>query len=332
VQSKSIQELTALKQKIASGVFHFDEMALRIFRFQYEYNSLYQKYCNLIKVNQGQVNRVVDIPFLPIEFFKYHQISSRADQEELIFTSSATTGSVVSRHYIYDLLLYQKHCVKLFETSFGKLDNKCFLFLLPSYLERKGSSLVAMANYFVEKTQQNGSGFYLNQFAMLKDEIWKQELAGKEVFLFGVSFALLDFADYLEDKLPSRLVVIDTGGMKGRKKEITKDQLHKRLKMQFGVTSIFSEYGMTELLSQAYANSEGWFTQSNYLRVFCRTPKDPFEVREEGRGALNLIDLANIDSISFIASADQGVVTKESFEVLGRLDHTDIRGCNLMML
>jgi hypothetical protein len=263
---------------------------------------------------------------MPIQFFKNHKVSCN-NKHSHVFKSSGTKGTR-SKHYIFDIKLYVECFEKIFKSNYGNIKGKIILGLLPSYIEQGYSSLVFMVDHLIKLSEQTKSGFYLNNYRKLYDLI--NNVNEKKIILFGVSYALLDFIE--KYNLSSKnLTVIETGGMKGRRKEITRDELHERLKIGFGTESIHSEYGMTELLSQAYSKKDGIFKTPNWLKVYCRDINNPLNIKSSGKGVLNFIDLANINSCSFIATEDIGqVYTNNSFEVLGRLDESDIRGCNLM--
>lgn len=303
---------------------NFNVEALKIFNYQYNNNKVYNKYCNLLKITN--VSKVQEIPFLPIQFFKSHKIIC-SDNYSHIFKSSGTEG-IRSKHYISDINLYVKSFVETFKIQYGEIKGSIVLGLLPSYLEQGNSSLVFMVNHLINSSEQKESGFYLNNYKKLFDLI--NNIKDKKIILFGVSYALLDFVEKYPVK-SKNLIIIETGGMKGRKKEITKEELYIKLEKGFHTGLIHSEYGMTELLSQAYSKKNGVFKTTNWLKVFNRNINNPFDVKSKGKGLLNFIDLANINSCSFIATDDIGeVFSNDSFKVLGRLNESDIRGCSLM--
>lgn len=307
---------------------NFNDYALDIFHFQAKNNPVYAQYLDLIDKQPSTVKEIKQIPFLPISLFKSHRVSSIEFKEEHIFESSSTTGINTSKHHIRSLDQYHRNTEIIFEQLIGKLSNYEILGLLPSYLERKNSSLVSMVSYFIKQNKQPDS-FFLNDFAALISRITASE---KPVLLFGVSFALIDFADgYTSYK---ELTIIETGGMKGRKKEITKDQLYHRIQTSFPRAKIISEYGMTELQSQAYSNEIGKYVCPPWMKVLPRTDNDPLSNSiTNKRAALNIVDLANLDSCCFVATDDLGRVYNDgSFEVLGRLDNADLRGCSLLAL
>jgi len=303
---------------------NFNVEALKIFNYQYNNNKVYNKYCNLLNITK--VSKIEEIPFLPIQFFKSHKVLCKRNYSH-IFKSSGTEGKR-SKHYVYDIDLYIKSFSKMFKMQYGKIKETIFLGLLPSYLEQENSSLIFMVDYLIKNSGQSESGFYMNDYKKLFKVISNNK--NKRIILFGVSYALLDFIEKYSIK-SNNLVIVETGGMKGRKKEITRDELHERLKQGFNAKSIHSEYGMTELLSQAYSNKNGIFKSPSWLKVLARDINNPLSVKTTGKGALNFIDLANVNSCSFIASDDIGEVYKDSsFSVLGRLSNSEIRGCNLM--
>lgn len=311
----------------------FESLALKTFKFQYENNITYQTFCNHLNRSPKNVKGIMEIPFLPIQFFKSRQIVATSESSEIIFESSGTTGSSTSKHYVSDLSIYEKSYLKGFQHFYDSIEDYCILALLPSYLERKGSSLIYMADDMIKKSQHPASGFYLNNLKELKTIIEKLENSGTKTLLIGVSFALLDLVEEFNFSL-KHTIIMETGGMKGRRKEIIRNELHTILKKGFGVNMIHSEYGMTELLSQAYSKGDGFFQYPPWMRVFTRDTENPLEILAvEKTGGINVIDLANINSCSFIATQDLGKTYKDqSFEVLGRFDHSDIRGCNLMAI
>ena len=311
----------------------FDSHALKLFAYQYEKNSIYRSYCNLINVDPSEVTEIKNIPFLPIQLFKTHNLNISKRPPKIRFTSSKTTGQTSSIHAINDLNLYIKSFNKTFNYFYGDIENYVFLALLPSYLERKGSSLVYMADYLIKKTERLESGFYLNDWNALRKNIIELENKGQKTILLGVTFALLEVAEKYKWDLKNT-IILETGGMKGMREEMVRSALHKKLKDEFNVTEIHSEYGMTELLSQAYSKSKGIFKCPPWMRVMTRSVEDPLQLLTNCKtGAINVIDLANLDSCAFIATQDLGKMNSDgSFEVLGRFDQADIRGCNLMVL
>lgn len=311
----------------------FNEMTLKVFKHQFENNKVYRSFCDLLYKHPSEVKKVEDIPFLPIQFFKSHDIISSIKEVEATFTSSGTTGQKNSKHLITDLSLYQESFTKAFEGFYGKIEDYVVLALLPSYLERDGSSLIHMVNHMIKSSKSSKSGFYLNNLEALKNTLQSLELQKQKTLLIGVSFALLDFVEKYNMQL-SNAIIMETGGMKGRRKELIRNELHSKLKAGFGVKKIHSEYGMTELLSQAYSKGNGVFETPPWMKVLTRDPEDALSIQEQGKtGGINIIDLANINSCSFIATQDLGKVhANGSFEVLGRFDQSDIRGCNLMVI
>lgn len=313
----------------------FLRACLETFRFQYENVEIYRKFVDYLNIDPQNVNELAKIPFLPIEMFKNHQILNKNISTQLYFQSSGTTQMNLSKHFIADENIYQESIYKSFEQFIGKPEDFIFLGLLPSYLEKQNSSLIYMVDYLMKKSDKPENGYFLynheDLFKLLND------LKDKKVILFGVSFALLDFLDYCNSnsqtlKLSDTLTVIETGGMKGRKEEMTKDELLKILQEGFKTDKIYSEYSMTELLSQAYSLGENIYRCPNWMRILVRNAEDPFNYEKEGRtGAINIIDLANIHSCSFIATQDLGKTTGDKFQVLGRIDHSDIRGCSLLV-
>jgi len=307
----------------------FADIALDIFRFQATSNPVYSAFIRNLSVNVDAVNSLVDIPFLPISFFKSHQLQSGQWKPECYFQSSGTTGPQTSRHPIAHLSFYHENTRRCFEQIFGPLHEYYFFALLPSYLERSDSSLISMMNYFI---QAGGGGYYLHDHKKLIADLQQARSDSRKPVLWGVSFALLDLADHGPLDL-SHCYVFETGGMKGRRKEIVREALHDRLKAAFGVKSVYSEYGMTELLSQAYTTGGSRFTSPPWMKIMGRELGDPFSrgLLHETAG-INVIDLANWQTVSFIETEDIGKVYPDgSFDVLGRMDNTDIRGCNLMI-
>ncbi|WP_370443865.1 acyl transferase [Aquimarina sp. AU474] len=312
----------------------FEQAAIKVFHHQYINNNTYQRFCNLLGITKASVTCVHNIPFLPIQFFKQEKITSTTSLTQKIFTSSGTTGSVVSKHYVSDLSIYEKSFRKGFAHFYGDISEYVVLAVLPSYLEREGSSLVYMAEKLIEDSTQSESGFYLYEIEKLVHTLQKLITEQKKILLLGVSFALLDLIENYSITLNDNVVIMETGGMKGRRKEIIREELHKILIDGFGVSKIHSEYGMTELLSQAYSQGAGIFYCPPWMKVSIRNPEDPLSGIETGKtGGINIIDLANINSCSFIATQDLGKIQNDgSFQVIGRFDHSDIRGCNLMAL
>ncbi len=329
IASARIQLLEKISRVTISG---FEHLALEVFRFQAQQNPLYANFLQLLSIDASRVDRLSRIPFLPIQFFKKQDIKTGAWDPQVVFTSSGTSGATTSYHPVRDKSWYEKNARRGFEQYYGNLSNYCILALLPSYLERQGSSLVYMADFFIRQSRYQESDFFLYNTGKLIEVIKKCQKEQIPVLLLGVSFALLDLAEQHPMNLDG-LIVMETGGMKGRRKEITREQLHTILQGAFELPAIHSEYGMTELLSQAYSRGGGRFLPAPSMRVLTREISDPLALQQPGRtGVINVIDLANLDSISFIATDDLGVVYEDhSFEVLGRLDASDLRGCNLLI-
>jgi len=311
----------------------FEELALDVFRYQAKHNSVYAAFLTALQVSPKDLVQLTDIPFLPIRFFKEHTLRTADWQPEAIFRSSGTTATTSSVHQVRDLQLYRSVSRRIFQHFYGSIRDLKVLALLPSYLERGDSSLVAMADDFIQLSQQAGSGFFLNDLPALRRELQRSQQTATPTLLLGVSFALWDMAEQYPVNFPE-LIVMETGGMKGRRPELTRPELYKILQRGFGVSRIHSEYGMTELLSQAYSMGAGRFRTAYTMRVLARDVTDPFTYVKNGRSAaLNIIDLANLDSISFLATDDLGRQYEDgTFEILGRLDFSDIRGCNLLVL
>jgi phenylacetate-coenzyme A ligase PaaK-like adenylate-forming protein len=310
----------------------FEALALEVFRYQAEYNNIYAEYLKLLRVSPASVRRLTDIPFLPIALFKQYRLQSGTWAPVRTFTSSGTTGATTSHHLLRSELWYQENARRAFEAIYGPLEGRAVLALLPAYLERTGSSLVFMAEDFIRESQHPASGFFLHDLAGLSHQIGALKEESHPPLLIGVSFALLDLAERFPQPL-NHLIIMETGGMKGRRRELTRKELHQQLSNAFRADHIHSEYGMTELLSQAYAPEAGIFYPAPTLRAFTRQLTDPLSATPPGKtGALNLIDLANLDTIAFIATDDLGLVHPDgTFEVLGRMDHSDVRGCNLLV-
>lgn len=311
----------------------FESLALDVFKLQYQHNEVYRKWCTSLGKTPENVNELERIPFLPIEFFKSHTIMAGKWEAETTFESSGTTGADSSKHLVRDEAFYLENCRVAFEQVYGSLKDYVILALLPSYLERGNSGLVSMVNYFIQKTGSEDSGFYLNEFHLLKDKLLQLHTTGKKVLLWGVTFALLDFAESYSIDFPE-LIIMETGGMKGRREELVRTEVHEKLRSAFGVESIHSEYGMTELFSQAYSKGDGVFEPSHTMRVIGRDVNDPLSYPSSNKTtALNIIDLANFYTCSFIETKDLGSVDMEGrFEVKGRMDNSDLRGCNLLVV
>jgi len=328
-----VQSINSFQNKL----FHinnqnFDEVAIELFIFQYKNNLIYKTFVDHLSVDPERVSEVSQIPFLPISFFKSHKVTAGEFVPEEIFESSGTTQLNPSKHYINDLNFYHQVSSRIFSDFFDMIQGAIIIGLLPSYLERKNSSLVSMVDYFIKISNRSESGFYLENPNTLVERLNKFKGSGKPVYLFGVTFALLDLAEKHKLDLDN-LVVLETGGMKGRGRELIREELHSELRKAFNSNRISSEYGMTELLSQAYMTKEGYFKTPPWMKVKIRDINDPFSYVKNGRsGAINVIDLANIHSCAFIETEDLGVRSSEGFKVLGRLDNSDMRGCNLLVI
>jgi phenylacetate-coenzyme A ligase PaaK-like adenylate-forming protein len=310
----------------------FHNAALQVFDYQFNNNAVYQGFTRQLKINTEKIDNLTDFPFLPVEFFRNHKVVSGFNQSGKIFESSGTTGSLTSRHFVSDLSLYSESFTGTFRLFYGDPEDYMIAALLPSYTERENSSLVYMADVLIKMSRNELSGFYReNQEELIQNIISARDKRSK-VLLLGVSFALLDLAEKNELDL-SGVIIMETGGMKGRRKEMTRSELHTVLKKRFNVPEIHSEYGMTELLSQAYSKGEGVFYCPPWLKIVLRDPQDPLTLfTDPGRtGGINIIDLANLYSCSFISTGDLGRLHEDGgFEVLGRFDNSDIRGCNLL--
>ena len=326
-------------QKMFKEIFNiksaqeFDQLAMQIFKHQFENNPVYRSFSDMLYVHPSDVKELAQIPFLPIQFFKSHQILSTSDDIQETFTSSGTTGSITSKHLVTDRSLYEQSYSRGFHHFYGNIEEYTVLALLPNYLERDGSSLIYMVDDLIKKSQKPASGFYLNNLEELSEKLIHLDSQGEKVLLIGVTFALLDLIENSQFQLQNT-VIMETGGMKGRRKELTRFELHQILKSGFGVSNIHSEYGMTELLSQGYSKGNGIFECPPWMKVLTRDTEDALTILgDQKTGGLNIIDLANYNSCSFIATQDLGkVYTNGNFEVLGRFDHSDIRGCNLMVV
>ncbi|MFV5698161.1 acyl transferase [Flavobacterium sp. ZT3R17] len=339
----------------------FEKIALKVFRFQYENNKVYQEFCNFLKTDPHKVKSLSQIPFLPIQFFKSHQVVSNTDAIEETFTSSGTTGMITSKHLVTDASIYEESYRKGFSEFYGNIEDYVVLALLPSYLEREGSSLIYMVEDLITLSNHLESGFYLHNHDELIAKLIALDQAGQNVILIGVTYALLDLIETLNGKSSfsdkkkrvlddlrqttelsekkhlfqlQNTIIMETGGMKGKRKEMIREELHEQLCKGFGVAAIHSEYGMTELLSQAYSLGNGVFECPSWMQILIRDTEDALTYIQDGKtGGINVIDLANINSCSFIATQDLGKKNpNNSFEVLGRFDNSDIRGCNLMVL
>lgn len=311
---------------------NFEKKALEVFQYQVQHNAVYSEYIKHLGLVSSQVKQMSHIPFLPIEFFKTHKVFHQQKKVAQVFTSSGTTGFNSSKHYVSNLKIYEQSFQLGFEKIFGSISNYCILALLPSYLEREGSSLIYMTKNLIEKSEHIDSGFYLHNLKALSEKLIELDQKGQKIILLGVSYALLDLIEDQKFQLKNT-IIIETGGMKGHRKEMVKEEFYNMLKSGFGVQQIHSEYGMTELLSQAYATDHGHYFCPDWMRVLIRDVNDPFCILPSGKsGGINIIDLANIDSCSFIATQDLGKINQDnSFSVLGRFDNSDIRGCNLLI-
>ena len=311
----------------------FIDVALEVFKHQFNSNRVYRSFCDLLFVHPSDVTSLEQIPFLPIQFFKTKEVVSSTKKIEEAFTSSGTTGNLTSKHFVTDISFYQQSYLKGFAHFYGDIKEYTVLALLPNYLERKGSSLVYMVDDLIQKSEKSNSGFYLNNLSELAHKLKILDKNGEKILLIGVSFALLDLLDEFSFNLENT-VIMETGGMKGRRKELIREELHSILKKGFGVEKIHSEYGMTELLSQGYSKGNGLFDCPPWMKILTRDTEDALSILPHGKsGGINVIDLANYNSCSFIATQDLGKVYKSgSFEIIGRFDNSDIRGCNLMIL
>ncbi len=315
----------------------FEKIALKVFRFQYENNEVYREFCDFLKIDTTKVKSVAQIPFLPIELFKTRKVISKSPETlgliQKIFTSSGTTGITTSQHYVTDVTLYEESYRIGFSQFYGNIENYVILALLPSYLEREGSSLIYMVDDLIKRSNNSESGFYLNNHNDLIKKLIQLDSEGQNVILIGVTYALLDLLEKQKFQLKNT-IIMETGGMKGRRKEMIREELHGQLCQGFEVATIHSEYGMTELLSQAYSLGNGLFECPTWMQILIRDTEDPLTyVPSAKSGGINVIDLANINSCSFIATQDLGKkYPNNSFEVLGRFDNSDIRGCNLMVI
>lgn len=311
----------------------FTKAALEVFKHQFKNNKVYRSFCDLINRHPSDVTKVAQIPFLPIEFFKLREVLSSTEKVEETFTSSGTTGSVTSKHFVTDINFYKQSYLNGFSHFYGNIKEYTVLALLPNYLERNGSSLVFMVDDLIAKSKNSDSGFYLNNLDELAKKIINLDKKGQKILLIGVSFALLDLIEKQQFKLKNT-IIMETGGMKGRRKELIRNELHQLLQDGFGVDEIHSEYGMTELLSQAYSKGNGVFETPPWMKILTRDTEDALTILPtEKAGGINIIDLANYNSCSFIATQDLGKVYQNgTFEIIGRFDNSDIRGCNLMVL
>lgn len=310
----------------------FNDAAIKIFRHQFENNRVYRNFCDNLKIKPEQINTPEEIPFLPISFFKTQKVITGRYSPAGYFQSSGTTAMTTSKHYFRNLEMYEKSFINGFEKAYGNIRDYCILALLPSYLEQKHSSLIHMVKRLIEISGHSDSGFYLYNYDDLHQKLNALEHAGQKTILFGVTFALLDLIEKFSFNF-QHTIVMETGGMKGRRREMVREELHERLSNGFGVQKIHSEYGMTELFSQAWSAGDGIFNTPPWMKILIRDTNDPLSLLKNGKtGGINVIDLANMDSCSFIATQDLGrILPEESFEVIGRFDHSDVRGCNLLV-
>jgi phenylacetate-coenzyme A ligase PaaK-like adenylate-forming protein len=332
-----VKNIALAENIFTTDVANFTSLALEVFRFQHENNPVYRQYCGTLSIDPFKIDRIEQIPYLPIQFFKSHKVVTTEFEPATVFESSGTTQTTNSRHYVKDIRLYEKSFNKAFQLFYGNPSDWCIIALLPSYLERNNSSLVMMADHLIRQSGHPQSGFYLNEWEKLHNTISLVEKNQQKTLLIGVTFALLDYAEQFPMAYQFT-TIMETGGMKGRRTEMTRQQVHKILCNHFHLKNIHSEYGMTELLSQAYSSGDGIFNCPPWMKVLLREEDDPFSIQGAGAGnstagAINIIDLANIWSCSFIATEDAGKLYADgSFEILGRLDNTDIRGCSLLAL
>tara|TARA_R110002073_G_scaffold123234_2_gene266841 strand:+ start:23380 stop:24354 length:975 start_codon:yes stop_codon:yes gene_type:complete len=311
----------------------FKACALQVFKYQFDNNVVYRSFCDLLNIHPSDVREIEEIPFLPIQFFKSHEVISGKEAIQETFTSSGTTGSTTSKHLVTDISWYEESFRNGFQHFYGNIEEYTVLALLPNYLERDGSSLIYMVNDLIKKSKKSASGFYLDDMAGLSKKLIELDKHGEKTLLIGVTFALLDLIEVQQFELKN-IDIMETGGMKGRRKELIRAELHEILCKGFGLTSIHSEYGMTELLSQGYSKGNGIFDCPPWMKILTRDTEDALTILESSKtGGLNIIDLANYNSCSFIATQDLGKTNSDgTFEILGRFDHSDIRGCNLMVI
>ncbi len=310
----------------------FDKLAISLFHFQYQNNEIYRQYVDSIRKDISAVNTIEQIPFLPVRLFKTHPITTTKFEPAVIFESSGTTGMVNSRHYVKDTSLYEESFTQGFHRFYDNEEDWCIIGLLPSYLERENSSLVYMVEKLIVKSNNPQSGFYLHNLEVLNNTIATLEVAKQKTLLIGVTYALLDFAERFPQPL-QYTIIMETGGMKGRRTEMIREEVHQQIMAAFQLQAVHSEYGMTELLSQAYSKGEGVFECPPWMKVLVRDEEDPGYISREGKGVINVIDLANLYSCAFIATDDVGKIAPNgSFEILGRLDGSDLRGCSLLTI
>lgn len=323
---------TLFAKKIFDTSFDFESAALELFQFQATSVPIYAKYLELLNKKANQISSVDEIPFLPVQFFKTHQVIAGNFIPEIIFESSSTTGTGVSKHLVANTNIYLASLHNSFMHFYGNPRDYCFLCLLPSYLERGSSSLVYMCNELINKSVYKQSGFYLNNYQELATVLDENNAKGVKTILLGVTYALLDLAEQFPQNLPN-LIIMETGGMKGKREELLREQIHKKLQQAFGCNAIHSEYGMTEMLSQAYSFKNGFYKCPPWLRISTYQLNDPFtRCKHEETGGIQIIDLANMNSCAFLQTHDIGKThANETFEVLGRIDYSDLRGCNLLV-
>ena len=310
---------------------NFEQIAFEVFQFQYINNNIYKSYCDLLKKTPSNIGDISGIPFLPISFFKSHSVMCTKKYDK-VFHSSGTTNENLSKHYVSDINIYEQSFLKNFIDNYGDPKDYVILGLLPNYMENENSSLIYMVNNLIELSESNDSGFFLKEYDFIIEKMKSLARENKKIILVGVSYALLDLTESKNLNFENT-IIIETGGMKGRRREMIKKELHETLKERTGLKKIHSEYGMTELLSQAYSKGDGIFSCPNWMRVYIRDINDPnFLYSNNKSGGINIIDLANINSCSFIATEDMGSLHKNgNFEIMGRIDHTDTRGCNLLV-
>ena len=325
-------DISNFKKKIfeISNKQEFEKLALELFNYQINNNKFYQKYCDLLNFNINRVKVIEDIPFLPIEFFKTEKILCKNIHHSHVFYSSGTSSEIKSKHYIDDIKFYEKNSAYCFEKFWGNIDDYIFFCLTPNKIEAPNSSLVHMCDFFIKSSKKSASGFYLNNYEKLKEEIQKAQCNKKPFILIGLSFAILDLAENNKFDLGGGYL-IETGGMKNKKKEMVRENLYEILKEKFNLNSIQSEYGMTELLSQSYSYKNGEFESPPWKKILIREITNPLKINNTTTGGINIIDLSNINSCAFIATSDYGKISNNNFKVLGRLQNSSMRGCNTMI-
>ena len=310
----------------------FETLALEVFQYQFQNNEVYSEFVKSLNISPEKIKSIYEIPFLPVEIFKTRKVLTGNENYQRIFTSSGTTGDQASKHYVKDISLYEINFSKIFSLFYNSPSDYTILALLPSYLEREGSSLIYMTDKLIKATQSPSSGFYMDEYKKLFSILEQLKKEKRKTILFGVTYALLDFIFSFKINFPG-LIIMETGGMKGKRKEMVREEVHELLCAGFGVEVVHSEYGMTELLSQAYSCGNGIFKSPAWMRILVRDPYDPLKPAAlKTSGGINIIDLANIDSCAFVSTQDLGrVYPDHSFEVIGRFDFSDVRGCNLMI-